>query len=114
MNVQNLDSEQKEPENSDDSCVIVANLFTGHTCRESDSSSGNEKSRVVKKLKKQIPQKDDSQSTDSSVEIIDVILPYAKLVEEKKNMPTQDLDTIDLWERLVEREEESQPQYDAE
>ena len=87
-----------------DDCYVVAPFMVnmGNTCAESDTDSfvRNGNPKVLKKIKKKAINKVDGNATDSSVEIVDVTLPYEKLVEEKRNIPTQELDTLDLWDRL--------------
>ena len=55
-------------------------------------------------------------TSDSSVEIVDVKLPYEKNVIDNLNKPTVELETLQMWDRLVEREKEKEMEncYDAE
>ena len=117
------DSECFEEDNisiSDNECVIVPNMGNvGHTC-ESSASESSQENLSRKKLVKKLPKKEEDPfadfGSDSSVEIIDVKLPYEKLVKEKKEKETQDLDDEEMWERLIEREQdkESELAYEAE
>ena len=118
-NLQKRKISESEETKSEGSCVVVPYLGNvNHTMAESDSDSctNKGKAKLLRNFKKQKPNKEEYNSTDSSVEIVDVTLPYQELVEEKQKIPTQELDTIDLWDRLVSRHEDEscQRDYDAE
>ena len=104
---------------SDSDCVIIPAFLVnaGHTMNESEEEeedSKDERKKLIKKSKRDIKPKEEE--SDSSVEIVDVKLPYEKDVQEKLNKPTQDLDTLSMWDRLVQREndKEMDGEYDAE
>ena len=106
---------------SDSSCKVVSvfeNLANTMNESDSDSDEVNSKkkyaSKKIKKIKRDDTTYTEGQSSDSSVEIVDVKLPYEKDVKEKESKATQDLDTLDMWDRLVARELEKEESYDAE
>ena len=102
--------------NSD--CVIVPFMANTNTMNESDSSSGDkERKKSRKKFKKEIVHSQPkAEESDSSVEIVDVKLLYERNVQELLDKPTQELDTLEMWDRLVEREmqKSDEEEYDAE
>ena len=99
-------------ETSDSSCCIVPAFVAnaGHTLTESESDeqlSNKEHVGQRKILKKRIVKKcqEESDSTDSSVEIIDVKLPNQLEIDAELAKATQDLDTQAMWDRLCWKEE---------
>ena len=95
-------------ENSDSSCRVVPSFLVnaGHTLTESEES---DKEHIAHKkiLKKRKTQKsyEESESTDSSVEIIDVKLPNQSQIDAELAKDTQDMDTQAMWDRLCWKEE---------
>ena len=95
---------------SDSSCTVVPSFLVnaGHTLTESpEELSDHETVRQKKLFKRRKVKKSEEQheSSDSSVEIIDVKLPNQADIDAQLAKDTQDLDTQDMWERLCWKEE---------
>ena len=95
-------------EKSDSSCRIVPSFLVnaGHTLTESEDSNNEQiaHKKILKKRKVKI-YSEDRESSDSSVEIIDVKLPNQSEIDAKLAKDTQDMDTQEMWDRLCWKEE---------
>ena len=80
-------------ENDSDECVAVAYLGNaGHTCPDlsSGSSPGKKRKKIIKRHKKVKKDSNHGHSSDSSVEVIDVKLPYQDEINQEIDKPTQE------------------------
>ena len=99
-------------DNSDSSCCVVPAFLAnaGNTLSESEGEGEVidkehfAQRKQFKKRKVQISQ-EESDSTDSSIEIIDVKLPNQSEIDRELAKETQDLDTQAMWDRLCWKEE---------
>ena len=46
--------------------------------------------------------------------MVDYKLPYQDEIDKNLQKPTQDMDTLEMWDRLVVKEKEKEKEYDAE
>ena len=98
-------------------CSTLFRKYWSHLSRYSDESSPwKDRSKVKIKSKKAKKESKHEDSSDSSVEIVHVKLPYQDEIDKELNKPTQELDTLAMWDRLIgkEKEKEIEKNYDAE
>ena len=93
-------------------CKIVPNLGNpNHTVNETDSDLSDQTCQKKNKKFKKKQQKDKSESgdsSDSSVIITDVKLTNEFDIDKWLNKPAEDLDTQQLWDRLVFQQEQDE------